>query len=155
MRIVSLEDDEPFWDLMKDALVDAFPGIELSWIRTESEFRERLEKFAAAPPDLFILDVMVKWADPAENMPLPTEDVREEKYYRAGLRCRKRLAQNSATSSVPVILFTVLEAADISKLPQGAIFVGKSGDFRELITAISNLMSRSFKSPTRRHPSLP
>ena len=93
MKIVSLEDDEPFWDLMQDALKRAFPDAELLWINCESDFYARLDEFDKAPPDVFLLDIMVKWAPPSENIPTPPEEVKRENYYRAGLRCRSLLLQ--------------------------------------------------------------
>jgi DNA-binding response OmpR family regulator len=143
MKIISLEDDEPFWDLLKDELETKFPNVSLQWIRTEADFYDRIGDFVANPPDLFILDVMVKWADPVPEMPEPPENVEREKYYRAGLRCRKRLLERPATASVPVILLTVLEQVDMDKvaedIPAGTVFVAKSSDFRELIDAIKKL----------------
>lgn len=147
MRIVSLEDDEPFWTLLKDALEDAFPRPNLDWIHTESEFYNNFRKFVVDPPDIFLIDIMVKWADPIENMATPPQEVVEQGYYRAGLRCRKLLLENSATKLIPVILFTVLERSDIENVvhefPANTTFVGKSGDFRELITAIKELATHS------------
>ena len=159
MRIVSLEDDEPFWDILKEALKEEFQDTEPEWIRTEFEFCGKLSDFALAPPDIFLLDVMVKWSDPAEVMPPVPQDVEREGYYRAGLRCRERLRRHLATSSVPVILFTVLEEQDIDQvtngLPEDTYFVGKSGDFEELIKAIKRVTSRSSTSPPPQHPSAP
>jgi DNA-binding NarL/FixJ family response regulator len=154
MRIVSLEDDEPFWDLLQEALTEAFPGADLVWVRTESEFRQNVKKFAAKPPDIFLLDVMVKWADAAEDMPKPPAEVVKDGYFRAGLRCHKLLLENTITRSVPVVLFTVLERSDVEKvkseLPAGSAFVGKSGDFRELIRTINALTDQPRKISRRR-----
>lgn len=152
MRIVSLEDDEPFWDLLREALEEGLPGAELTWVRTESEFYSWMPKFAEAPPDIFVLDVMVKWADAAEIMPPAPRRVIKEGYYRAGLRCRARLRRTAATRGIPVILYTVLERGDIEKviqkLPADTAFVGKSGDFGELRTAIKRLVgSRKASTP--------
>jgi hypothetical protein len=145
MRIVSLEDDEPFWDTLIDALVAAFPHAEIIWVRTEFEFCEKKQDFAENPPDIFLLDVMVKWADAAEIMPPPPREVKEQGYYRAGLRCRSRLLEDARTARIPVILFTVLERSDIERvigqLPENTSFVGKSGDFQELIATINELVT--------------
>jgi hypothetical protein len=154
MKIVSLEDDEPFWDLLQEALNEAFPGADVAWIHTESGFRREMKNFVANPADIFLLDVMVKWADASENMPPAPKEVVEQGYYRAGLRCRKLLLENPATKKVPVILFTVLERRDIEKvvseLPANTAFVGKSGDFRELIATINTLSGRSRRLLRRR-----
>src|SRR5262249_18260401 len=128
----------------KEALEARFPKARLSWIRTESEFCQRLDDFATNPPNIFLLDVMVKWTDPNAKMPAPPKEVVEEKYYRSGLRCRTRLLENPATKRVPVILYTVLERGDIEKvmerLPSHTFFVGKSGEFDDLTTNIANLV---------------
>jgi CheY-like chemotaxis protein len=155
MRIVSLEDDEPFWDLLQHALNDAFPGADLLWIRTESEFRQKIEEFAASPPDIILLDVMVKWADAAEDMPEAPAEVSEQGYFRAGLRCRKLLMENPATLSVPVIFLTVLERSDIEsveqKFPANTAFVAKSGNFTaELVGKINQLNDRSHVHSTKK-----
>jgi|ERR1700682_3978099 len=153
MKIVSLEDDEPFWNLLKQAMEEEFGGVELCWVRTESQFYEQLPEFIANPPDIFLLDVMVKWADAAERVPEPPDDVKKESYYRAGLRCRKRLLDNPTTANVPVILFTVLERTDIEEvingLPDRTFYVGKSSDFRELIREIRKIR----KTPTLKRSS--
>jgi hypothetical protein len=142
MRIVSLEDDEPFWELLRKALIEEFPDAEVLWLHTESEFCDTMQEFGAKQPNIFLLDVMVKWADPAENMPQPPYDVREDGYYRAGLRCRKRLQDNPATSRIPAVLFTVLEQSDIEsligELPANTAFISKSDNFRELIETIKS-----------------
>lgn len=146
MRIVSLEDDEPFWDLLQEALNEAFPGANLLWLHTESDFCQNMKEFAANPPNIFLLDVMVKWADASEHMLPAPKEVVEQGYYRAGLRCRRLLLENPATAPVPVIFFTVLERSDIEtvvqELPANTAFVGKSNDFRELIQIIHHLSDR-------------
>src|SRR5215831_2096192 len=105
MNIVSLEDDEPFWNLLKETLESEFGDIHLNWIHTESGFYERIPDFIRNPPDLFLLDVMVKWADASAEMPIPPPEIEREKYFRAGLRCRRRLLEHQAIASIPVILY--------------------------------------------------
>jgi hypothetical protein len=143
MNIFSLEDDESFWNLLKEALESEFRNIHLSWIRTESDFYYHIPDFIKTPPDLFLLDVMVKWADASEKMPTPPKDVEREKYFRAGLRCRKRLLEDQHTASIPVILYTVLEQVDMDQLatdlPKNTWFAGKTADFRNLIPLVKQL----------------
>jgi hypothetical protein len=143
MNIFSLEDDESFWNLLKETLESEFRNIHLSWIHTESEFYHHIPDFIKAPPDLFLLDVMVKWADSSEKMPAPPEEVAREKYFRAGLRCRKLLLEHQRTASIPVILYTVLEQVDMdhvtTNLPKNTWFAAKTADFRNLIPIIKQL----------------
>src|SRR5438445_204173 len=117
MRIVTLEDDESFWELMEEA-VKAEYGRETKteWLRSESEFVVKLDEYITNPPDVFLLDVMVKWADAAEPMPEPPDDVRMGMYHRAGVRCRNRLLQHPTTAKIPVIFYTVLDRSDIDRV---------------------------------------
>lgn len=141
MRIVSLEDDEPFWDLLNEALQSAFSNVEVEWINSESDFYKRLPSFVEDPPDLFLLDVMVKWADASIDMPEPPAEVEVEKYFRAGLRCRRRLLAHKNTETIPVVLYTVLEQANTDQeaksLPPNTWFASKSGDLQGLIAIVT------------------
>lgn len=143
MKIVGLEDDEPFWETFVEELKSEIPGAEIVWIRTEFEFWERIPDFVKSPPDIFLLDVMVKWADASPNPPPAPPEVAKESYYRAGLRCRDRLRESESTADVPVVLFTVLERSDvvgaITALPPNTFFVDKTGDTKEVIRAITSL----------------
>jgi hypothetical protein len=140
MNIVSLEDDEPFWDLLNETLESEFRDIHLHWIHTESQFIEQIPDFIKNPPDLFLLDVMVKWADASAEMPTPPKAVEAGKYFRAGIRCRMRLLDHPKTKFIPVVLFTVLEQEDmeqvVKNLPENTWVTAKTGDFQKLIAII-------------------
>lgn len=114
MRILLVEDDIIQSDLIREALGQEFPGGEVELIKTEHEFRSRLDAIAKRAPDIVIMDVMLRWTDPSPDQPPSPVDVREEGHYRAGFRCRKLLSERELTKDVPVILYTVLDHADIS-----------------------------------------
>jgi CheY-like chemotaxis protein len=114
MRILLVEDDIIQSDFICDALEQEFPGGEVELIKTEQEFRSRLDNIAKRTPDVVIMDVMLRWTDPSPDQVPSPEDVREEGHYRAGFRCRKLLSERGQTKDVPVILYTVLDHADIS-----------------------------------------
>jgi hypothetical protein len=143
MRIVSLEDDEPFWDLMHEALLSAFSNVQLEWINSESTFYKRVPEFINSPPDLFLLDVMVKWADASPDMTEPPTEVEAEKYFRAGLRCHRKLLKNDRTATIPVVLYTVLEQSDMNQaaenIPSHVVLASKTGDLNGLIAIIKEL----------------
>jgi hypothetical protein len=151
MRIVGLEDDESFWDLLQEAIEREFPGVDLTWLRSEADFCAEFAGFIEKPPDVFLLDVMVKWANAAETMPVPPTDVKQQGYYRAGLRCRNRLLMHPATATLPVILYTVLERADVeivgSGLPPGTVYVRKDVEFENLFAALRRLAQRAIQRP--------
>jgi DNA-binding NarL/FixJ family response regulator len=145
MKIVSLEDDEGYWDLMEDALRKAYPrDLELIWIDCESKFYDLLPRLASSTPDIFLLDVMVKWAHAAEIMPPAPENVKRDGYYRAGIRCREKLRQDLPEAKA--ILFTVLDEHDVDEvtngLPADTIYVRKDTSFEALLAAIKKLTSR-------------
>jgi hypothetical protein len=146
VKIVNLEDDEPFWELMEEALKEAFPKAEFEWVPCESDFYARLPTFESSPPDVFVLDVMVKWADPSEEMPVPPKDVREEGYYRAGVRCRERLSRLPGTAKTPVILYTVLERSDMESavkgLPSDTEHICKDRGFDAFVRKLKSVIGR-------------
>ncbi len=146
LRIWLLEDDEPQADVIIARLTDAYgsAGLALTYLRTEAEFVSQLDQSGAAP-DVFIIDMLVRWTDPApeaEMVPTPDE-VQRDGYYRAGLRCIRRLRAKKETERSPVVLYTVLDRADlepegIDAMPNVSI-LGKEGDLDALVTAIDRV----------------
>lgn len=113
LHILLVEDNAFQADLICDGLCDGFRGARVTHLSTESEFRTFLPNLVEDLPDIAIVDIMLRWADPEPSMLEPPEDVESNGYHRAGLRCQSLLQNNSATSRIPVILFTVLEAIDL------------------------------------------
>jgi CheY-like chemotaxis protein len=116
MHILVVEDDHLQAEVICPRLRDAFAGCNVELIRTESEFRSRLDTIAAAPPSVVVLDMMLRWADPRPGMPEPPEDVVREGHNFAGLRCERLLAERESTRGIPVILYTVLEQIDLESI---------------------------------------
>ena len=138
MKILVVEDDWLEADLIRDRLRQAFPKSALDFVRTEHEFRSRLDSIRKDPPDIFIVDMMLRWADPSENMPEPPHDLLRDGYYRAGLRCQQLLAQYEETKNRTVILYTVLERQDLELegQPHNVIHLRKESDPESLIRLI-------------------
>ena len=138
MRILVVEDDPLEAELIRDSLEHAFPNIVIEVVSTEYGFRSRLDKITVKPPDIFIIDVMLRWADPSEQIPEPPKDVTEEGYYRAGLRCQRLLASREETKNKTVILYTVLERHDLNleERSRNVIHLRKDSDPSALIRLI-------------------
>ena len=96
-----------------DNLAKEFPSAHVEWLKTESSFRDSLEQLIANPPDLTIMDIMLRWADPAPEMPEAPEEVKKEGFYRAGIRCQDLLSSHRETADLPVLLYTLLESSDL------------------------------------------
>lgn len=147
MRILVVEDDHIQADWIKKKLQDAFAqthgGVELIVINTESEFRTRLPELANSLPDVIVMDVMLRWADPSPDLARPPQDVIQEGFYRAGLRCERLLASDPRTSSIPVVLYTVLDSNamdhEITNLRPNVKYLPKSSDVEPLAKMIREL----------------
>jgi CheY-like chemotaxis protein len=113
--IVIVEDDHLQEGPLQEQLEDAFPGARITTVVTEHEFRERLAEFHEDPPDIVIMDVMLRWAYPAPGAAAAPADVVAGGYYRAGLRCADLLAEDPELRGVPVVFYTILERSDLER----------------------------------------
>lgn len=152
MKIVIVEDDHLQAQDLQAALRREFEaGFEVELVRTEHSFYSRLDLWAVEPPALFILDAMVRWTDPAppDEMPPMPDDVREGGFYRAGIRCWRRLTAQPILQEVPVILFTILNGKDLA-MELGAAYsssnlthVRKEASFAPILQAIRERLTGS------------
>jgi CheY-like chemotaxis protein len=144
MRVVIVEDDYQQAELVTSWLRKAWPRIEVERIETELEFRKRLPALSARPPNVFIIDVMLRWADPSPDMEEPPSEILNEGFYRAGLRCVKLLRQDAGTSRVPVILQSALSASALTGLLEASpdvVFIEKESEPGRLIRLVGSLMA--------------
>jgi CheY-like chemotaxis protein len=145
MKILIVEDDHLQADWIHQSLANKFPRAEIERISTELEFRSRVDNgnLAENPPDVIIMDVMLRWTDPGPDLKPPPSDVREEGFFNAGLRCERLLAQEERTSHIPVILYTVLERTDLKqdpeKLRRNVHYLPKESNPEPLIQLIRDL----------------
>jgi DNA-binding response OmpR family regulator len=146
-RFVVVEDDHLQEGPLQDTLLTAFDAADVRTICTEEEFRAALPDIRQDVPDLVVMDVMLRWADPRPNQPQPPPEVIAGGYYRAGLRCTRLLHEDVTLSTVPVILYTILELSDLERdgqrLPPNASYVGKTADLDTLIRHIRAELRRS------------
>jgi hypothetical protein len=115
-KIVWLEDDHIQREGTIPTLRRAVPDMELDEVSSESEFVRRINEWTKNPPDLFMLDMMVRWTDyklPEDQRTPEPPRVREEGYSRAGVRCLDFLRQHQELATVPVLFYTILERQDL------------------------------------------
>jgi CheY-like chemotaxis protein len=138
--ILVVEDDHLQEGPLVDEINDAFPGSRVKSIYTEREFREELTVLHREAPDLVIMDVMLRWADPRPNSPDPPEEVVRDGFYRAGLRCAELIAGDDELRTIPVILYTILEKDDLERegkrLPANVTYIRKSADLDALMRKV-------------------
>lgn len=146
MKILLVEDDHFQAEEISEALVEAFPNVELETIDTEHGFYSNLSKIEEAPPDVIIMDVMLRWAHPSSEMPEAPDEVVAGKHYRAGLRCLKRLSERRAARRTRIILYTVLQPIDIKDdveaLPLDVTYIVKESNYNQFIRAIRSFIFR-------------
>jgi len=132
MKILVVDDDPLQSEWLFQELRRNFPEAECDLIATESEFREKLASIRQSPPNVVLLDVMLRWADVSDHMPSMPLDVAAGKYHRAGLRCQQLLESHEETREVPVILLTVLDEEDLAQelpeLPKHVTHLPKTTD---------------------------
>ena len=132
-RILLLEDDHLQAQLIEEAIKRDLPSVEVNIISTELEFREKITEFAAHPPDVIVLDIMVRWARPSRQMSLKPPGG----YFRAGVRCLALLSEHRVTT--PVIVFTVSDLSEAKtdiELWRKVEIISKENHIQGLIKAI-------------------
>ena len=147
MRILVVEDDHLQAEWLRTNLGEGFPELrespKIELMSTEFEFRQRFGEITDSPPDVIVMDVMLRWADPSPDMEPPPPDVVKEGFYVAGLRCEQLLAADRRTRVVPVILYTVLDSSalnhELRKLRPNVRFLPKESDIKPLVRMINFL----------------
>jgi CheY-like chemotaxis protein len=98
-------------------LNETLRSISTKRIATEKDFHDYLGQLRQSDvPDLFVIDMMLRWADPAPGLQAPPDDVQAGGYAQAGLRCVDRILKNMLTSDVPIIIHTILDEQDVAAL---------------------------------------
>ena len=121
-----------------------FVGAQVDIVSTEQEFREKFLEIRRAQYDLIILDVMIRWVEPSPDSKPIDDDVLADGYFRAGIRCLKKLRTDDATKEIPVVIHSNLDDKEIREemnrrhLNGVSQIVPKSGSARELMEAMEN-----------------
>lgn len=144
MYIVVVEDDKLQYEWLDRCLRQSKPlkVTRLERIKTEKEFYDRFDEIASDPPNVILLDIMLRWADPAPNLTPPPPEVGQEGFFRAGLRCEQKLATDARTKNIPIIIYSVLEREDLGpEQPNRAKvkFLGKDFQERAIEVAIREM----------------
>lgn len=142
MTIIVVEDDYLQAQWIEGALKENYPQAETQLIESEYEFRSKREEFAEKPPDLVVMDVMLRWTDAAPDLPPPPPDVERDGFFSAGIRCRQYLAEDPRTAQIPFLFYTALQREDLPE-SERAIHIRKDGDSTVLIKMAKMLLVSS------------
>jgi hypothetical protein len=82
-------------------------------IRSEKEFIDRIDEIAKDPPDLIIIDIMLRWTTPRRDMVVEGAPV---DFHLAGFRCAKLLESNAQTKQIPYVYYTSLEQNNFTEV---------------------------------------
>jgi CheY-like chemotaxis protein len=145
MRILIVEDDPLQVDSIQKQLRSGIAGVRFDEVlKSEHAFLSHLDLICANKPDIILMDVMLRWTELRPGPPMP-DDVNDEGYYRAGLRCQAALAAREKSGHIPIILYTILDNGDlkeaVAKLPEYVVHVRKGPRATELIEQIHKLIN--------------
>lgn len=128
IKILLLEDDSFQSEETAAHLRQIFSG-PVDLLKTEFEFVDQLSRIAGDPPDIFILDINLRWANPSPVIPEPPQNVADEGRFLAGYRCCELLAGRNETRNIPVILYSIVDRSHyenrLRKLPEWVVYVPK------------------------------
>ncbi len=148
MKIIVVEDDFPELEFLTTHLSDQFPGVDIVTFETESAFSNAMSMIRENPPQVVIIDIMLRWTDLAQE--LVPRDHFGEGYQRAGIRFQELLASFPETVGVPIIFYSVLERADVfleGRLPPNTLFSTKSGQLFDLTRKVRSLLVAQQRVP--------
>ncbi len=150
MRTIVLVEDNSDWsEDAANALQIAFPDATIIRVYSEHEFVSMLPDFRRAPPTIFVVDIMLPWCEPSNDMPEAPEDVKGNGFWRAGARCRHRLTEVPELAAVPVVFWSIISRSDLEllykdqHLPSATYHVSKDLGLGELVGRIRQLVQNS------------
>jgi len=157
MKLLLIEDDPLQAEWVTSAFKRDFKHIEVWNIHTERGFLTQIDQIETWMPDLIILDVMIRWTDPAVEMSDVPEDIISEGFLNAGFRCMERISRSETLYAVPIIMYSVLATADIksqlNKLSPHVFVVHKDNSPDELMrfarSAVRQLSPTDLRMNTR------
>lgn len=140
MKILFLEDDPDQAESIETALKKAFPDEKIVSCSTESELLETLTTIAIGDLYFVVLDAMVPWCFPSEDMPIPPVEVQADGIRYAGKRCLGEIRKKFGPD-LPVWIYSILSTDGHGVAPEGRTYVlEKAPENGDLVAAIRQVI---------------
>jgi ActR/RegA family two-component response regulator len=133
-RLLIVEDDKIQADELRHRIEHL--GWAVDHISTELEFRRRVRQTDITLYSLAVVDMMLRWTDPAPEMEQPPPEVIQEGFYTAGLRCCRQLSARG----VRCVIYPALDPEKIRQRPnENFMIINKSNGSARLMEEITRL----------------
>ncbi len=144
LKLLLVEDDPIQAEMLISEFEDEFRDVEIKRIVTEKQFRDEITNIESFAPDLIILDVMIRWANHAQDITVSPEPIEAEGMYRAGFRCLKLISDSKRLYDTPVILHSILQKGDLREeldgLPKHIVVSSKGAPREELFMFVRSVL---------------
>lgn len=139
VTFVILEDNPDHGESLQRKLESNFPGCQILPFDNVKQFVAHLDEMQA-PPDVFILDMMVRYTDADDTSPVGGGP--EEDFFEAGERVYQLLNKRGLASRA--IIHSVVDLDSLREKSPELVqcFVQKDEDEIHLVDAINNLLLR-------------
>lgn len=147
MKVLLVEDDHLQAACIRSTLEKHFTVPEIVLLSTVRDFHNALPTIAALPPDIIILDVLLRYDTPEGAVRLVRDEsdaAARDYFYRSGLECLEAILTTPATAATPTILYSVLSREEIwnasSQLPPHIRCLEKGADDARLVRQIRSML---------------
>lgn len=145
LRVLIIEDDPIYADMLQLTLKREFRDVETRLITSEKQFREDFQEIESYRPDLVFLDILLRWSN-ARLEAIRPSSAGSHGFYRSGLRCLRSMQESNELREIPVIIHSILTRDDLkdelNQLPVNVFFFDKNRTTLELLPFVHSVATR-------------
>ena len=138
-HFVIVEDDVSQLRSIAEGITAAFPGAYVILFDCEGAFHQHFDAIVASPPDVFIIDMIVRWSDLPVSSPLAKAPSGLSSY-RAGRRIYEMISGHPHLAHLPVIIYSTLEPEryedEFTLKPDNLMLVAKTNPLKPLLCSL-------------------
>jgi ActR/RegA family two-component response regulator len=107
-------------------------------IPTELDFYKQVKNAPSLPFKVAVVDMMLRWTDPAPDMEMPPPEVSSQGFLIAGLRCCRTLKERG----IHCVIFTALDPNEIPlRVPGEFEIINKSRGYEALVAYVNAVLT--------------